>query len=174
MTTTFGLRSLSTRLLVAAGIALTASAAIFVQNVRAEQPVAQQSLHEMVEELAGSLERYFLDPAAGRIYARELRRRLVSGRYRGLAPDALARTVTADLQKLRADGHLRISPPSRQPMLGAPSAAKAEQESVETGIENPGGSPMASPISGSSCSRAPRRRLPRFGRSWRNTLRRAS
>jgi hypothetical protein len=138
MMTTFRLRYVRTRLLVAAGIAIAASAGIWVQNVQAEPPLAEQSLHKVVEEMARSLERYFLDPSAGQAYARELRQRLVSGRYRGLAPDKLAQIVTADLQKIRADGHLRLSPPSRQPMLGAPSASAAEQQSAETGIDKSG------------------------------------
>jgi hypothetical protein len=131
-------RSIGTRLLVAASIGITACTAVAVQTARAKPALAEQSLPRVVEELAVSLERYFLDPAVGRLYAGEIRHRLASGRYRGLAPTALAQTVTSDLQKVHRDGHLRLRAPSDQPMLGAPSAAGAEKESAETGIDKSG------------------------------------
>ena len=125
-------------LMIAAGIVFAASAAPVVQNVQAEQPLADQSLHEVVDELASSLERFFLDPSTGRRYAQELRRQHATGGYRGLPPASLGLRVTADLQKIHPDGHLRLSPPSTRPVLGAPSASIAEIESAETGIEKSG------------------------------------
>jgi hypothetical protein len=119
-------------------ILLAASAAGLVQHVQAEQPLAEHSHSIVVDEFAGSLERLFLDPSIGEQYARELRRGLAEGRYRGLPAASLAQRVTDDLQKIYPDGHLRLSPPSPHPVLGAPSAARAEIESVETGIDKSG------------------------------------
>lgn len=124
--------------LVVVGIALAASAALTVKHVQAEQYLSERSVHEVVEQLARSLEQGFLDPAVGRRYSQALREGLDDGRYRGLTPAALARRVTGDLQKVHPDGHLRLTPPSDQPLLGAPSAAAAEQESAHTGIQKSG------------------------------------
>lgn len=92
----------------------------------------------VLAEFADKLEQYFLQPAIGRKYANLVRARERAGAYAGAPAEQLARAVTNDLQAVHPDGHLRLAPPSPAPMLGAPSAKRAEEESAETGIDRSG------------------------------------
>ncbi len=99
-------------LLFAGAVALTA------QPVRSEasaQPVAPAGL---VNALARELADNFVLPDVGARYAAALQSRLASGAYAGINdPEALARTLTSDLQAVAKDGHLRVFPP--QPAASA-------------------------------------------------------
>lgn len=120
-------------------ILVSASAALALQAAAADrQPLSVEAEREVVDAFAETLERYFVEPEIGKSYATELRARQVAGAYRGLAPAELAETITDQLQAIHADGHLRLRSPSRQPLLGAPSAMKAELESADTGIDKAG------------------------------------
>ncbi|WP_158611056.1 S41 family peptidase [Aurantiacibacter spongiae] len=60
--------------------------------------------------LARTLESDFIFPEAGARYAAMLRAAIAEGRYRGLASEDAARRMTADLQAVAPDGHLRVQP----------------------------------------------------------------
>ena len=64
-----------------------------------------------VSDLAAALEDNFVFPEAGKSYAAKLRARLAAGAYSSF-PDAaaFADAVTADLQAVHKDGHLRLRP----------------------------------------------------------------
>jgi hypothetical protein len=70
---------------------------------------AQQQ--EVVSRLADLLETRYLGPATGRRYAKRLRAQLTGGAYAKLTdPAALGDRVTADLQAIASDRHLRLAP----------------------------------------------------------------
>jgi hypothetical protein len=82
-----------------------------------------------VEELARALEDLFVFPEVGRRYAAALRDPAALGRYAGLrSPSALAAAVTADLQAVHPDGHLRLHPPRARDRR--PSGARSERSGV--------------------------------------------
>lgn len=58
--------------------------------------------------LADELEKAFVYPAQGKAYADALRAHAAGGRYSGIARDEAARIMTADLQAVAPDGHLRV------------------------------------------------------------------
>lgn len=73
--------------------------------VRAEAEAA-------VRELAAKLEDNFVFPDTGRAYAAALRTNLGAGKYASFADaEAFAEAVTADLQAVHKDGHLRLFAP---------------------------------------------------------------
>lgn len=64
---------------------------------------------EAVGNLAARLEADFVFPEVGSAYAAMLRTRLAEGAYQNFADsEAFAEAVTADLQKVHPDGHLRL------------------------------------------------------------------
>ena len=68
-----------------------------------------------LEDLAAKLTDGFVDPDAGRKYAAMLRTNAKAGKYDSLADDAaFAKAVTADLQAVQFDGHLKLLPPSTE------------------------------------------------------------
>ena len=80
-----------------------------------------------VEELARRLQEGYVDPPTGRRYAARLRERLAAGAYAGSSdPVLLGELLTADLQAVAPDRHLRVSAaatlPARQPRSPAPGA----------------------------------------------------
>lgn len=58
--------------------------------------------------LAAELEKAFVYPEQGEAYAAALRANVASGRYAALSPEDAARIMTADLQAVAKDGHLRV------------------------------------------------------------------
>ncbi len=99
-------------LLVTAG----ATAAQPAQPQPRPQPAPAQAQPEnraaVVERLATALEENFVFPEVGRRYAQTLRARLAAGAYNSHAtPQAFAEAVTADLQAVHSDRHLRLHPP---------------------------------------------------------------
>ncbi|WP_177497523.1 S41 family peptidase [Pseudomonas sp. Hp2] len=98
---------------------------------------------------ADLLERGYLDPASGQAYAERLRHQATVGAYDALGGQALADQLTADLQRVKQDRHLKVSvggPPAAGPgpvMIAGPKGAGPA----------PGGAPSA--IGGPMRRRAP-------------------
>src|ERR1700712_1666049 len=108
------------RLLLAAGSVLLASAgavsgaaaqpAAAPASAVAVKPVDAAERTQVVTELAKTLEANFVFPEVGAKYAAMLRANLAKGAYDGLtAPSVFGEKVTADLQAVAKDGHLRLA-----------------------------------------------------------------
>ena len=117
-------------------LAQTASPAI---AERPKVPFVKAEAEEAVRALATALEQNFVFPDVGKAYAAKLRQRLAAGDYANFSDGfAFAETVTADLQAVHKDGHLKLRPvpPVRpQGASGAPG-----------GPGGPGGPPPGSAI----------------------------
>jgi hypothetical protein len=75
----------------------------------APAPFNADEAKAVVETLATSLEESFVFPEVGKKYASALRSKLASGGYSSFADSrAFAEAVTADLQAVHPDGHLRV------------------------------------------------------------------
>ena len=82
------------------------------QAASAAAPFNAEEAKAVVEKLATSLEENFVFPDTGKQYAAALRAKLASGGYSSFADSrAFAQAVTADLQAVHKDGHLRLHPP---------------------------------------------------------------
>lgn len=102
--------------------ALAASVAAVPLMAQAPQPMAPQAeakapfvrveAEAVVKKLATLIEENFVFPDKAQAYAAKLRARLAAGSYANF-PDAnaFADAVTADLQAVHSDRHLRVSPP---------------------------------------------------------------
>ncbi|MDF8332269.1 S41 family peptidase [Novosphingobium cyanobacteriorum] len=84
------------------------------------QPVARA----VAAELADALGSDFVYPDVGAHYAAMLRANAAAGAYDALAGTALAERLTADLQAVQADGHVRVRSVAETPAAG-PSATPA-------------------------------------------------
>lgn len=73
----------------------------------ASEPAAAQ-MRQAVTQLADALASDFVYPDVGGRYAGMLRTRLAAGDYDRLQGAALAERLTADLQAVQADGHVRV------------------------------------------------------------------
>jgi len=74
------------------------------------KPVDAAERKAVVEALAAKLNDFFVFPDVAARYAAMLRANLAAGTYDGLAdPDAFAAEVTADLQAVAKDGHLKLA-----------------------------------------------------------------
>ena len=75
----------------------------------AKEPFVKATAEAAVRELATKLEENFVFPDKGKAYAAMLRANLAAGKYASF-PDAVAfaRAVTADLQAVHPDRHLRV------------------------------------------------------------------
>lgn len=126
------------RLLMAAGAALWlasaatgAAAQAKAAEVQAAAPVSAAERAQVVGDLAKALEANFVFPQVGARYAAMLRGNLASGAYDGLSdPAAFGEKVTADLQAVAKDGHLRLAPEAafdqgRPPAADAPASTRA-------------------------------------------------
>jgi hypothetical protein len=83
--------------------------------VRAAEAAPAIQADAVAERVAGVLESRYVAPAVGRRYAATLRANVAAGRYRGITdPVALAERITADLQAVQRDGHLRVGLARRQ------------------------------------------------------------
>jgi hypothetical protein len=82
------------------------------QAAPAPAPFNAQEAKAVVEKLATSLDENFVFPEIGKKYAAALRAKLSSGGYSTFADaGAFAQAVTADLQAVHEDRHLRLHPP---------------------------------------------------------------
>ena len=105
------------------GTALLAGAAA---PLMAQASAAAGDAAAVVAEVARQLERGYLIPATGKRYAAMLRERLAAGAYTGITdPATLGSRLTADLQMVAPDRHLRIvkaEPPRAPAAQGATPA----------------------------------------------------
>lgn len=123
------------------GVLLAAVAAILPLSAAAEEAPADAApasapasrfdhlvAREAVGSLADRLEADFVFPEAGLAYAGMLRTRLAEGAYDSF-PDqrAFAEAVTADLQKVHRDGHLRVHVVPPEARSGPPQRGQAGQ-----------------------------------------------
>lgn len=75
----------------------------------AKQPFVEADAQAAVTDLASALHDFYIYPEPGKAYAAMLRSKLASGAYSNFGDaEAFAKTVTADLQAIHADGHLRL------------------------------------------------------------------
>ncbi len=102
-------------------------------------PLAVAERDDVLEQLARELETKFVFPDVAAAYAKMLRERQQAKAYGDLSdPIAFAAKVTADLQAVGADGHLRLnfnpggdfSPGRTGPPPGAPREALAETRMI--------------------------------------------
>jgi hypothetical protein len=97
----------------------------------AVKPVDAAERAQVIAELAKTLEANFVFPETGVKYAAMLRANLASGAYDGLSdPTAFGDRVTADLQAVAKDGHLRLATQAafetrRPPAAAAPISTRA-------------------------------------------------
>ncbi|QDX25850.1 hypothetical protein FPZ54_07305 [Sphingomonas suaedae] len=117
------------RFLVAAGLTMAAPLMMAQSSPTPAAPVPATEApafppaigKEAVTKLAGEIEANFVFPDVAKRYAARLRERLAAGAYDAPADAAaLAQLVTADLQAVAPDGHLRMHPP-RQPLASGPA-----------------------------------------------------
>lgn len=74
------------------------------------KPMDAAERRDVVEKLAKELGANFVFPDIGAKYAAMLRANLAAGAYDGLTdPEAFGKQVTADLQAVASDGHLRLA-----------------------------------------------------------------
>ena len=94
-------------------------------------PFVAEDAGQVVEALATALDENFVFPDKGKAYAAALRAKLASGGYASFANgEEFAEAVTADLQAIHADGHLRLHPPQQDEggqrrMMSPPSPDEA-------------------------------------------------
>src|SRR5689334_5039415 len=77
------------------------------------EPFTKADAEAVVPALADLLDQNFVSPAVAKLYASALRAKLAAGGYSTFADKAsFARAVTADLQEVAHDGHLRVLSPA--------------------------------------------------------------
>lgn len=112
------------------------------QETKARDPFVRAVAEEAVRELATKLEQSFVFPDKGMAYAAMLRSNLATGQYASFADaQEFADAVTADLQAVHKDGHLRVHvvPPEARSGPGGESEAAAEAEApAQEGITRSG------------------------------------
>lgn len=112
--------------LLAAGLAVSGLTAVSANGAASADPVAASACTApggaqpataagAACRLADELEKGFVYPEQGKRYAAMLRANAAAGKYAGLSPDAAAEAMTADLQAVAADGHLRVERLPEQP-----------------------------------------------------------
>lgn len=88
-------------------------------------PFVAADAARVIEVSAKELEDYFVFPEAGKRYAAALRSNLAAGRYNSFASaEEFAKAVTADLQAVHSDGHLKLIPP--KPSDASPGSQKGK------------------------------------------------
>ncbi len=84
-------------------------------NAEAKAPFVRAEAAQVVKDLATKLEENFVFPDKAQAYAAKLRSRLAAGAYASFADaDAFAEAVTADLQAVHSDRHLRVNAPRQE------------------------------------------------------------
>lgn len=137
-------------LLAAAMLALCAGPLAHAQPAapaaEAAKPLEAAGKRRVILKLADLLEQRFVFPEAGARYAAMLRAKLASGAYDDIRdPDAFGARVTADLQAVAPDGHLRLAtasafegrkpaaPPADLPLSARPGATPGLEEAKMIG-----------------------------------------
>jgi C-terminal processing protease CtpA/Prc len=125
------LLAVGTALVVAAGAgAMQAQPAPAPAAAAPARPMDAAERRDVVEKLAKALEANFVFPEVGTRYAAMLRANLAAGAYDGLTdPTAFGDKVTADLQAVARDGHLRLATQEafsrpRPPAASVPASAR--------------------------------------------------
>ena len=109
-------------LITAAAIALGVPAVVF-QGSWASAQAAEHLRGKTVEDLATKLTDRFFDPEVGKRYAAMLRANEAAGKYDSITDDtAFAKQVTADLQAVAFDGHLKLVVAKDDPLAGGAKA----------------------------------------------------
>jgi Peptidase family S41/N-terminal domain of Peptidase_S41 in eukaryotic IRBP len=123
------------------GLFLASIAGLAATSANAEAAAtAPRDTAALTETLARELTDYFVFPDVAQRYAAAIRARQAAGAYAAISdPAALAAALTADLQAVAKDGHLRVFAP--QP---APAAGPA-----------PGGGPVVVKAPGSAAGQKP-------------------
>ncbi|MGZ8364196.1 MAG: S41 family peptidase [Caulobacteraceae bacterium] len=106
----------------------------------AVKPVDAAERKAVIEDLANMLEEAFVFPEVGAKYAAMLRANLAAGTYDALTdPDAFGDKVTADIQAVSPDGHLRLRTAeayaSRKPSAPVTTARSAQADPSVRGLE---------------------------------------
>jgi hypothetical protein len=137
------MRSLFAAAVTALALMFSAAAPAMAQPASAaaatQAPVDAAERRQVVGELAKALEANFVFPEVGARYAAMLRANLAGGAYDGLTdPVAFGDKVTADLQAVAKDGHLRLAteaafqvrrpPPADVPMSARPNGPPGLEE----------------------------------------------
>ena len=128
------------KLMILAGAACV-SAPLLAQASTAAPEAAQPArpafdkadAEKSVTDLASALEENFVFPDAGKRYAAMLRANLAAGKYASFADaPAFADKVTADLQAVHKDGHLRlrVAPAELRGQAQAPNGGPANSNDV--------------------------------------------
>ena len=103
----------ATRLLAASLTLLATQAALNAsspETVPVESAAPRPARREVIAQLAAKLESTYVNPETGARYAAMLRARLAQGAYDDLTDaGVLAAKLTADLQAVEPDGHLRVA-----------------------------------------------------------------
>lgn len=87
-----------------------------------------------IETLATTLQARFVDPATGARYARMLRENVAAGKYEGVTDKReLAQRVTADLQAVAPDGHLRVDLAPEPGMVRGPLPGEGKGKPAPAG-----------------------------------------
>jgi hypothetical protein len=99
---------LATAGLLLAAIMLAPAAA---QTPAASVPLSAMARAEVVAKAAEALRARYIFPEAGETAARRIEAQLAAGAYKDLEAQALAEKMTADLQSVTKDKHMRVSAP---------------------------------------------------------------
>lgn len=101
-------------------------------------PFSPAEVHEVVQGISGLLLDYFVFPDIGKAYAALLSQKLAAGAYDHFpSAEAFAQAVTADLQAVQRDGHLRVLPPLRE-QRARPTDARQSQTQPSRGVQSAG------------------------------------
>jgi hypothetical protein len=96
-------------LLLAGALGLTTAVPVAAETVTA----STTDTAALVDKLADELRDYFVFPDVALRYGAAVKARQAAGAYAAITdPAALAKAITADLQAVAKDGHLRVFPPS--------------------------------------------------------------
>ena len=102
------------------------------------KPMDAAERRDVVEKLAKTLDANFVFPEVGTRYAAMLRANLASGAYDGLTdPDAFGAKVTADLQAVAPDGHLRLATRTAFQARRSPPADRTFAQTSGQGYRRP-------------------------------------
>ncbi len=115
-------------------LAAAAAGTMLTADTRAQSTAetAAATPDAIAEAYAALLERDYVYPDVGRRYAEALRAGIKAGRYQALAGEDLAEALTADVNAVSPDGHLRVRPPEAAPRADAPASNRPpRKEPVE-------------------------------------------
>ncbi|HEX8229515.1 MAG TPA: S41 family peptidase [Chloroflexia bacterium] len=87
---------------------------------------------QVVENIAGALDKYYVFPEIARAMGEALQASLTAGDYNELTtPTALCERLTADLRAVSHDKHIRVRYSSEPRLLGGPEGEDSPEETAE-------------------------------------------